>query len=58
MQCNPIIIDGTLYATSPKLRVFALDAATGEERWSFDPFDGKAGDAQAPQPGRDLLGER
>ena len=43
MQCNPIIIDGTLYATSPKLRVFALDAATGEERWSFDPFDGKAG---------------
>ena len=43
LQCNPIIVDGTLYATSPKLRVFALDAATGEERWSFDPFDGKAG---------------
>lgn len=43
LQCNPIIVDGTLYATSPKLRVLALDAATGEERWSFDPFDGKAG---------------
>ena len=43
LQCNPIIVEGTLYATSPKLRVFALNAATGEERWSFDPFDGKAG---------------
>ncbi len=43
MQCNPIVIDGTLYATSPKMRVFALDAATGEQRWSVDPFDGKAG---------------
>ncbi len=41
MQCNPIIIDGVLYATSPKLRVFALDAATGEQRWSFDPFQGE-----------------
>ena len=24
----------------PKLRVFALDAATGAPRWSFDPFEG------------------
>jgi quinoprotein glucose dehydrogenase len=37
MQANPIVIDGVLYATSPKLRVFALDAATGKEIWSFDP---------------------
>ena len=29
MQTNPIVIDGVLYGTSPKLRVFALDAATG-----------------------------
>jgi len=43
LQCNPIVMDGTLYASSPKLRIFALNAATGEERWSFDPFDGKAG---------------
>ena len=44
MQCNPLIIDGWLYATSPQLRVFALDAATGQERWSFDPFaDGQGG---------------
>src|SRR5687767_2640719 len=35
MQANPIVIDGVLYATSPKMRVFALDAATGHELWSF-----------------------
>lgn len=40
VQCNPLIIDGVLYSTSPKLKVFALDAATGEELWSFDPFEG------------------
>ena len=37
IQCNPLIIDGILYGTSPKLRLFALDAATGRELWSFDP---------------------
>lgn len=37
MQCNPIIVDGLMYATTPKLRVIALNAATGELRWSFDP---------------------
>ena len=31
MQNNPVVIDGVLYATTPKLRVFALDAATGRE---------------------------
>jgi quinoprotein glucose dehydrogenase len=45
MQSNPIVIDGVLYATSPKLRVLALDAATGREIWSFDPntIDPRAG---------------
>ncbi len=37
MQCQPVEAHGLLYATSPKLRVFALDAATGVERWSFNP---------------------
>jgi quinoprotein glucose dehydrogenase len=41
MQCNPIVVGGVLYATSPKMRVFALDAATGRERWSFDPNEGR-----------------
>ena len=38
IQCNPLIVDSVLYGTSPKLRLFALDAATGEELWGFDPF--------------------
>ncbi|MEX1137180.1 MAG: PQQ-binding-like beta-propeller repeat protein, partial [Balneolales bacterium] len=38
MQANPIIVDGTLYSTSPRLKVIALDAASGEEQWVFDPF--------------------
>src|SRR6476661_11288096 len=37
MQANPIVIDGVLYATTPKMHVFALDAATGKTRWRFDP---------------------
>ncbi len=39
IQCNPIIVDGILYATSPQLKLFALDAATGEEKWVFNPHD-------------------
>lgn len=38
IQCNPIVVDGVLYGTSPRLKLFALDAATGTEKWTFDPF--------------------
>ena len=38
IQCNPIIVDGVLFAVSPRIKVFALKAATGELLWSFDPF--------------------
>ena len=38
IQTNPIIVDGVLYGASAQLKVFALDAATGTERWVFDPF--------------------
>ncbi|MFN3325028.1 MAG: PQQ-binding-like beta-propeller repeat protein [Bryobacteraceae bacterium] len=41
MQCNPIVVDGVLYGTSPKLRVLALDASTGKLIWSFDPHEGR-----------------
>jgi quinoprotein glucose dehydrogenase len=40
MQSNPIIEDGTLYATTPTMKVIALDARTGHERWRFDPAAG------------------
>ena len=42
IQCNPLIIDGILYGSSPKLKYFALDAATGQEKWTFDPFSEQA----------------
>lgn len=37
MQCNPIVIGGTLYVTSSKLKLIALDPATGKQKWVFDP---------------------
>jgi quinoprotein glucose dehydrogenase len=41
LQCNPLIIDGVLFATTPKVNVIALDAATGELKWRFDPHEGR-----------------
>ena len=40
MQSNPIVVDGVLYATTPTLKVIAIDAATGREIWKFDPGTG------------------
>ena len=36
-QCNPIVIDGILYGTSPRMKLLALEADTGREVWVFDP---------------------
>src|SRR5437867_3897803 len=41
MQCNAVVVDGILYATTPKMRVVALDAATGREIWVHDPNNGE-----------------
>ena len=41
MQCNPLVRHGVMYVSSPRLRVFALDAATGKPLWRFDPHEGK-----------------
>ncbi len=39
IQCNPIIVDSVLYGTSPQLKLFAIDAATGKQKWVFNPVD-------------------
>jgi len=44
IQCNPVVVDGILYATSAGLKAFALDAGTGRELWRFDPFAAEAGE--------------
>lgn len=38
IQCQPIIVNGVLYASSPMKKFFALDAATGKQLWIFDPL--------------------
>jgi quinoprotein glucose dehydrogenase len=58
MQTNPVVIDGVLYGTSPKLRVFALDAATGRELWSFDPNYGKPAPSRFRHRGLVVTGDR
>jgi quinoprotein glucose dehydrogenase len=58
MQTNPVVIDGILYGTSPKLRVFALDAATGKELWSFDPNYGRRAPSRFRHRGLVVTGDR
>ncbi len=36
-EATPLMVDGALYFSTPSNRVIALDAATGAERWVFDP---------------------
>jgi len=36
MEANPIIIGSVLYTTTPKLRLIALQAATGQLLWDFN----------------------
>ncbi|HEY7190742.1 MAG TPA: pyrroloquinoline quinone-dependent dehydrogenase [Vicinamibacterales bacterium] len=36
LQTNPIVVNGTIYTTTPTHKVVALDAATGAKRWTFD----------------------
>ena len=37
MQGTPLVVDGVMYVSNGWSVVYALDAATGEELWSFDP---------------------
>jgi len=37
IQCNPIVVDSTMYLTSPTLKLFALHAGTGQKIWEFNP---------------------
>ena len=36
-ETTPILIGRTLYLSTPSDRVIAIDAATGKERWVYDP---------------------
>ncbi|HET7116729.1 MAG TPA: pyrroloquinoline quinone-dependent dehydrogenase, partial [Hanamia sp.] len=45
IECNPIIVDSIMYATSPRLKLLALNAATGKPKWIFDPLVSLATDS-------------
>jgi quinoprotein glucose dehydrogenase len=36
-ECTPILMNGTLYVTTPFNHIIALDPATGTEKWKYDP---------------------
>jgi quinoprotein glucose dehydrogenase len=36
-ESTPLMVDGTMYVTTPFNRVIALDPETGKELWNFDP---------------------
>ena len=37
MEATPLVVDGRMYVTGSWSIVYALDAATGEELWRYDP---------------------
>src|SRR5262245_35677193 len=43
IQCNPLVIEGVLYGTSPQLKLFAINSSDGRELWRFDPLAGGDG---------------
>jgi quinoprotein glucose dehydrogenase len=43
IECTPVVVDGVMYITTVKSKVVALDAATGQAKWTFDPYSASAG---------------
>jgi len=43
-ECTPLVVDEVLYLVTGSNRVFALDAKTGKEFWSYDPEIDQNGD--------------
>lgn len=39
IQCNPLVIDGVLYGVSADIQAFAINAATGQQRWKTEIDD-------------------
>jgi glucose dehydrogenase len=46
-QASPIVVDGVMYTTSAWSKVQALDAATGQFKWQYDPEVPKEWDAKS-----------
>ena len=46
-QASPIVVDGVMYSTSAWSKVQAIDAATGELLWQYDPEVGPEWDSKS-----------
>jgi len=46
-EATPLVVDGTMYVTSAWSVVYALDAASGREKWVYDPKVDRAVGAKA-----------
>lgn len=42
IECTPIVVDGVMYITTARVKVQALDAASGRLLWTFDPLHGSS----------------
>jgi quinoprotein glucose dehydrogenase len=47
-EATPLMVDGTLYLSTPFGRAIALDPATGRELWTYDAHTGDIGDYGDP----------
>jgi quinohemoprotein ethanol dehydrogenase len=44
LEATPVVVDGVMYTSGNWGRVYALDAATGRQLWTYDPaVDGQTG---------------
>ena len=41
IECTPLVVDGTMFILTAQLKVRALDPATGQTKWTFDPMGGR-----------------
>jgi len=42
-ECNPIVVGNVMYLNSAKRKLYAVDAQSGKQIWSFDPMEGAPG---------------
>ena len=58
IQCNPIIVNGIMFAPTPGRHLVAVNAGTGAELWRFKPDGRPAFRGLIYWPGRDGASER
>lgn len=58
IQCNPIIVNGVMFAPTPGQCLVAVNAASGDELWRFKPGGKPAWRGLIYWPGRDGTSER